>query len=345
MDIIGILAIYGEFNLGTPQLLHVIGTVFLVFSVVIMCYELLKKKWNNLKTKYAYIALHFFLIVFLLPAVAHSNINSVAFTLSLIIIIFAIRYILYNIYLWYLGKPKGESVKNKWLASFASYILIYVVFSSLILPIGILSFKILIMFCVYAIYDLMKIKYLPSTYTKNHMSENSTKIFNSFNEIDSFVWIIVLLLFMLYNYNIFNVEKQTLYYFYSTISQIFSALLGIVVMFGILILQEERKTGEKSIKIIFLKNGLIGFSLLYVFVIILSITGILVVNNVFQENVVEALSTYSPIAIQYFINMTLFETIFLMTPVALFYLYALVKEFLKLDEIEDSEYQKSMSDY
>ena len=113
----------------------------------------------------------------------------------------------------------------------------------------------------------------------------------------------------------------------------------------IAILQEERKTGEKSIKIIFLKNGLIGFSLLYVFVIILSITGILVVNNVFQENVVEALSTYSPIAIQYFINITLFETIFLMTPVALFYLYALVKEFLKLDEIEDSEYQKSMSDY
>lgn len=218
-------------------------------------------------------------------------------------------------------------------------------FSFLLLPIGTLSYRIFIMFLVYAIYDFMKIKYLPSIDTKKHVNEDSTTVFSSISYVDSFGWIIVLFLFILYNFNIFNIEKQTLYYFYSTTSQVFSALLGIVVMFGILILQEERKQDEKSIKIIFLKRGLLGFSLLYVFVIMLSLSGVLIVNNTLQEITLKSLQNYESIDIQNIIGLTIFELSFLMAPVSLLYLYALVTEFLKLDHTEDDEYQKSLSDY
>lgn len=328
-----------------PQYFRVIGIVALVFSIILTFYELLNKRKKNLKRQYAYIITYFFLIIFLFPMFVHSNIDSVSFILSLTIIIFSIRYILYNFYLWAWRKQKGKAVEKKWNASFASYIITYMVFSFLLLPFGTLSYRIFIMFLVYAIYDFMKIKYLPSINTKENINENSTTVFSSISDVDSLGWIIVLFLFTLYNFNIFNIEKQTLYYFYSTISQIFSALLGIVVMFGILILQEERKQDERSIKIIFLKRGLLGFSLLYVFVIMLSLSGVLVVNDTLQEITINSLHNYDTIDMQSIIGLTIFELSLLMAPVSLLYLYALVTEFLKLDHTEDDEYQKSLSDY
>jgi len=203
------------------------------------------------------------------------------------------------------------------------------------------------MFLIYTIYDYIKMKYLPTVYKKSKTENpnNITKYFSSVYDIDLYAWVIVLALYMLYTYGAFSVEKQTMYYFYSTIAQVFSALLGIIIMFGILILQREKETSEKLNRIIFLKKGLLGFSLLYVFVIMLSILGILVVNDIVQGDSLNLFLAYESEDIRNFLDMSIFEMCFLMSPVALLYLYALVTEFLKLDQNEDDEFQKMLSDF
>lgn len=210
------------------------------------------------------------------------------------------------------------------------------------------GYTILLMFLVYEIYNQIKIRYLPSIYQKNDNTNlEQMKPFYLIRNVDLYACILVLILYMLYNFDTFNVEKQTMYYFYSSIAQVFSALLGIVIMFGILILQTEKKSDTNSEHSIFLKNGLVGFSFLYILVIILSMLGILVVNDIIQENAISLIlgTSYSAIGIQNFFNMTVFEICFLMAPVALIYLYVLVTEFLKLDSDENDKFQKMMSDF
>jgi|GEM_PF-6702978 len=323
-----------------PDFSQVIGKIILIFCFVQIPYELLKKKWKKLKLTDAHIAMSLLLIFTLLPPVLYSNKVSTSFTLSVILIMFAFRYLLYNFYLLSWRKQKQEEIKKIENASFASYMIIYFIFSSLIIPIGLLSYKIAIVFLVYAIYDFIKIKYLPSIYTEKNTSEKSKNAFSAISDVDSIAWLIVLFLFMLYSSNIFNFDRQTLYYFYSSTAQVFSALLGIVVMFGILIIQDKRK----SSKIDFLKSGLIGFSLLYIVVIILSLTGILVVNDIFQESDVETFNDHNPINIQNMIDMGIYEMTFLMIPVSLLYLYALVTDFLKSEFGEKTE-QTALADY
>lgn len=345
LDLLSLLfAGFFFFNVNTfPDFTRVIGIIVLVFCFIQISYKLLKRRWEKLEVKYSYIATSFFLIVSLIPTLLRSNINSASFSLSFIMIIFAIRYILYNFYLWSWRKQEGEPNKKRWNASFVSYMLIYFVFGFFLLPIGVLSYKIGLLFLVYAIYDFTKIKYL-STVEEKNKKPTSVNAFSAILDVDYIAWIIVLSLFMLYNFNIFNLDKQTLYYFYSSTAQVFSALLGIVVMFGILILQDKREVSKASEKI-FLKKGLIGFSFLYIIVIMLSLSGVLITNDIFQENDMQTFNNYDPVNIQNIIDMGVYEMTFLMIPVSLLYLFALVTEFLKLDSAEETEYQKTFSDY
>ncbi|MCD4821646.1 MAG: hypothetical protein K8R11_06185 [Methanococcoides sp.] len=273
--------------------------------------------------------------------------TSASITLSLIIVLFAIRYIVYYFYIFISRKQEDTNLKKKWNASSNSYKFIMIICILLFPIIKIQAYTILLMFLIYTIYDYIKMKYLPTVYKKSKTENpnNITKYFSSVYDIDLYAWVIVLALYMLYTYGAFSVEKQTMYYFYSTIAQVFSALLGIIIMFGILILQREKETSEKLNRIIFLKKGLLGFSLLYVFVIMLSILGILVVNDIVQGDSLNLFLAYESEDIRNFLDMSIFEMCFLMSPVALLYLYALVTEFLKLDQNEDDEFQKMLSDF
>lgn len=326
--------LYFEEIWNIPELMIVIIRTSLVFSLVLIAREILRLVEIYVERKHAYIIICIFLI---LSNSSESNINYAPSTLSLIITLFAIRYLLYNFYIWSWRKQKGKPLEKKWNASFQTYIIIFF----LLLPFGQHGFRIILMFLVYAIYDFMKIKYLTVSKKTEQITNNELKVYSEILKVDFIAWIIVLSLFMLYNNQVLGAGSQTLYYFYSTIAQVFSALLGIVIMFGILILQD----GDKTTKNIFLKRGLHGFSFIYIFILILSMSGILVTNDLIQENTFDTLESLTSTQIRNIVNMGIFETTFLMTPVALLYLYGLVIEFLKLDKDENDEYQKTLSDY
>lgn len=326
---------------NSPEFVHTFGIIIFIVGLTFSFHMLLKKTNYEMKLSHTHVITYLLLIPALIYELINTSFNSVSFTLSLIIILFSARYLLYKFYLWSWRKQKGKPHEKKWNASAITY---FILFLFLITFGKTIYYNIILLFLVYAIYDFTKVKYLTPSIKKDGDATQKTNIFTEILQIDFFAWIIVLFLFMLYNYNVFNIEKQTLYYFYSTISQVFSALLGIVVMFGILILQQE-KNNECLIKNIFLKKGLIGFTIIYIFVIMLSLSGILITNDIVQENAFESLETVSSENIRNFVNMTIFELSFLMTPVALLYLYALVSNILKLEPKENDEYQKKLADY
>lgn len=201
------------------------------------------------------------------------------------------------------------------------------------------------MILVYGFYDLVKIKYLfllPRYSGKNRNFHIS--LFDEIKNIDIYAWLIVLIMFLLYNYGIFNVsDSQTLYYFHSAVSQIFAAILGIVSMFGILILQ--RNENRNKIKNNILKKGIEGFLIIYLSVIILSTTGILVSRDLTFESISPINWSLSINSITNSISSIIFELSFLMTPIALLYLYAMVVNFLKLDDTKENVTQTNLDDY
>lgn len=156
---------------------------------------------------------------------------------------------------------------------------------------------------------------------------------------------ILLLMFLLFYFDIFIISETqpTLYYFYSTSAQVFAALLGIVVMFSILILQKEEKENADRKK--FLKKGLKGFTILYIIIIVFSITGIVIKDTV-EFNPIEKIPENPDINVfRDVLNMSIFELILLMIPIALLYLYAMISSFLNWDAtFEIKPGQKLLSD-
>lgn len=139
-------------------------------------------------------------------------------------------------------------------------------------------------------------------------------------------------MFLLFYFNVLTIAEMqpTLYYFYSTSAQVFAALLGIVVMFSILILQNEEnnKSYERNR---FLKKGLVGFTILYILILILSFAGIAIKDTV-NFNSIEKLPEEPDINMfRDILSIFIFEFLFLMIPAALLYLYAMISDFLNWD--------------
>jgi hypothetical protein len=205
--------------------------------------------------------------------------------------------------------------------------------------------NIFLIILVYGFYDLIKVKYLSSKVNYSDINEN-TKIsfFDEIKNVDYYAWIIVLIMFLLYNFQFFNIsDSQTLYYFYSASAQIFAALLGIVAMFGILILQKNEFKAKTKNNV--LKNGIKGFLIIYISVIILSITGILVSRNITLDRMSLVPEIIDVSSTRDLINSIIFELSFLMIPAALLYLYAMIVDFLKLDESDENKSQTNLDNY
>lgn len=176
---------------------------------------------------------------------------------------------------------------------------------------------------------------------KSQEPRKSLKIFEtiylSFLNADLFAWIIVIIMFYLYYYKFLNISScQTLYSFFSSIAQMFASIVGIVAAFSIFILQQY--SGENEIKRTTLKNGISGFLVIYIFIIILSVIGILVSNDITVN--MSLLKSGADIALtRDLIIPIIFEFSLLMFPIALLYLYAMIVTFLKFDDISESVYE------
>jgi hypothetical protein len=201
--------------------------------------------------------------------------------------------------------------------------------------------SVFIIILVSAFYELVKIKYLsPSIeYVGADESKNTkTNIFSEIINADLFAWTIVIIMFYLYHYNFFNIPScQTLYSFYSSIAQMFASIVGIVAAFSIFIL--EKYEGENEVKRSKLKNGVTGFLVIYIFIIILSVTGILISNDTIPVNMSLLQNDTDIVFTRDLISPIIFEFTLLMFPIALLYLHAMIVAFLKFDDISESVYE------
>ncbi|MDD4532038.1 MAG: hypothetical protein PHW22_01175 [Bacilli bacterium] len=278
--------------------------------------------------------------------------------LTAIICLFSIRYIIFQICSKIslkkisLKKWKGKennieeesNVLRTVHTSLSSYFLFGLIYYFVLCfsSFDFLKISLFIIILVSAFYDIVKIMYLSPTieYVGIDKSKNTnTNIFSEIINADLFAWTIVIIMFYLYYYDFFNISDcQTLYYFYSSIAQMFAAIVGIVAAFSIFILQKYE--GETEVKRSKLKNGITGFLIIYVFIIILSVIGILISNDTSPINM-SLLQNDTNIAItKDLINPIIFEFTLLMFPIALLYLYAMIVTFLKLDDISESVYER-----
>jgi hypothetical protein len=286
------------------------------------------------------------MICSLYPKLKEANLNSISYTLSLIISVFCIRHILFQLCLSCRRKEKKDENLKNFKASVSSYLLLYLAYPLICNPyIKIFQLNILLMIVVYGFYDLVKVKYLSPMVKYSDINENKTiSFFDEVKNVDLYAWLIVLIMFLLYNYQFFNIlDCQTLYYFYSATAQIFAALLGIVAMFGILILQKNEC--ENNTKNDVLKNGIKGFLIIYITVIILSLTGLLVSRSITLESMSLIPRNMDINSMRGLVNSIIFESCFLMIPVALLYLYAMIVDFLKLDDAKGNGSQTNLENY
>lgn len=254
--------------------------------------------------------------------------------MALIIIVYSLRNILFSIFLFFSKNQTNIPEENKRLNA------ITVSFEStcfFLLILGIFDFlfiKVFILFLVYGIYYIVREKYLMQS-IKSPYGENVTykkSIYLNVWDVSYLVVYILLLMFLLLYFNVLTISESqpTLYYFYSTSAQVFAALLGIIVMFSILILQNEEnnKSNERNR---FLKKGLVGFTILYIMILILSFAGIAIKDTV-NFNSIEKIPEESDINMfRDILSISIFEFVFLMIPAALLYLYAMISDFLKWD--------------
>lgn len=316
-------------------LLYVFGIVFVVVGFISGIDIILHKKFNNaiLSDKIDFIV-NFLLIIILFPQLLRSNSKSVSYILMFIIIIYSVRVILFSVFM-YASKsnelPEDNRKSNALFFSFGFTLFSLLGFSSS----NFLFFKVFILFLVYGIYYLVREKYLSKS-IKSSLEGNITYTRSVFSEVwnmSHLVLYILLFMFLLFYFNVLVVSETqpTLYYFYSTSAQVFAALLGIVVMFSILILQKEEKEHMDRRKL--LKRGLTGFTILYIIIIVLSITGILIKDSI-NFNPIEKIPENPDINVfRDVLNVSIFELIYLMIPVALLYLYAMISSFLNLDAV------------
>ena len=287
-------------------------------SIIIKCYEYLSK--NEVLN----LIIYPILIILLVSRIRMANYNSISSILMIILVVYLIRIILFDIIFWVL--------KNKKIKRFEASALSFGIIIFSLLGLGFyyfIFFKIFTLFLVYGIYDFVKEKYLVQSmgYSKSFSYEKS--VFRKVWKIDEVCRLLLVVVFLMSYYNIPNVfsEKSALYYFYSTTAQVFASLLGIIVMFGILILQDEKEPKRNE----FLKNGLIGFAILFILTIIISMNGILFGNDIIPNTIDKIPWKNSVDNLSNFISIFSFEFILLMIPIAFLYLYAMIYDFLYWD--------------
>lgn len=320
---------------------NVVFSIFYVFGVVsiirgtILSLEIILSKKLNIKilTGRTEIITYVLLIVKLFSEIITPNYSSGSYILAFIIIVYSIRNILFSIFMFSSRNQTNIPVENKKLNAMAYS---FGVTCFLLLTFGsfdFLFFKVFILFLVYGIYYLVREKYLlPSI--KSPYGENTTykkSIFSHVWDVNFLVLYILLLMFLLFYYNVLTLSEiqPTVYYFYSTSAQVFAALLGIIVMFSILILQNEDKVSDERNR--FLKKGLVGFTILYIIILILSFTGIVLKDTVYP-NSIKSIPEYLDINMfRDILSVSIFEFVFLMIPAALLYLYAMISDFLNWD--------------
>ena len=328
-------------------MIYVFGIVSVVVGFIFGLEIILRKKFNNkFLTGNIDIVVNILIFIMLFLQLIRSNPNSVSSILMLIIIVYSGRIILFSGFM-FASKSNGlPEKKRKFNSSFFSFgfTLFFLLVSS---SVDFLFFKVLILFLVYGIYYFIREKYLPKS-IEFSIEENITYEKSVFSEVWNMSFLvlnILLLMFLLFYFNVFTISETqaTLYYFYSTTAQVFAALLGIVVMFSILILQNEEKRHADRIQI--LKTGLIGFSILYIIIIVFSITGILISDTI-NFNPIEKMPEIPDINVfKDVLNVSIFELVLLMIPVSLLYLYAMISSFLNWEaKFEIKSGQKISSD-
>ena len=328
-------------------MIYVFGIVSVVVGFIFGLEIILRKKFNNkFLTGNIDIVVNILIFIMLFLQLIRSNPNSVSSILMLIIIVYSGRIILFSGFM-FASKSNGlPEIKRKFNSSFFSFgfTLFFLLGSS---SVDFLFFKIFILFLVYGIYYFIREKYLPKS-IESSIEENITYEKSVFSEVWNMGFLvlnILLLMFLLFYFNVFTISETqaTLYYFYSTSAQVFAALLGIVVMFSILILQNEEKRHADRIKI--LKTGLIGFTILYIIIIVFSITGILISDTI-NFNPIEKMPEIPDINVfKDVLNVSIFELVLLMIPVSLLYLYAMISSFLNWEaKFEIKSGQKISSD-
>lgn len=298
----------------------------LIFGLGVILREKYRIKISNEKVNFT---IYVLLIIILLKKIIYIyDFNSVLFISAFIIIGYCFRAVLFSIFMFAGKANKLSEEDKKFNASFYSFFLIWFFllgFSSF----NFLFYKIFILFMVYGTYYLVKEKYLvESIKTPKENTFFINNIFSEVSKMSNLVLYLIFTIFLLFNYNVFTVSEiqPTLYYFYSTTAQVFAALLGIVVMFSIFILQKGDNFNDERRK--FLKKGLKGFTILYTIVIIFSITGILVKDTI-NFNPIEKIPDEPDVnTFRDMLNVFIFESIILMVPAALLYLYGMISDFL-----------------
>ena len=277
-------------------------------------------------------------IIFLILSVysyLKDNQNSIFFLLSLLALVFSLRDLFFSFLVSFLSSLIDLPLAKKWaisLAYVASAIFFLFYFNYVINDSQLL---ILLYVGVFTFYQMLRIGYLSSPISHRFASFGEPALLFSIKEMvnfDSLVSWIGTLILLLYTYQILSISNsQTLYNFYTAMAQIFSSLLGIVAMFGILLLQMN-KTDEKSSDI--LKNGIKGFVIIYMTMIMISITGMLIsrtisIGKILFISFTQNLDKISSINL---LNCVIFELSISMAPIALLYLYVMIVSFLKVNE-------------
>lgn len=318
------------------SIFYVLGVVSIIRGIILSLEIILRKKLNiKILTGRTEIITYVLLIVKLFPEIITPNYSSGSYILAFIIFVYSIRNILFSVFMFSSKNqpniPEENKKLNAILYSFGCTCFFLLAFGSF----DFFFFKVFILFLVYGIYYFVREKYLLHS-IKSPYGVNTTirkSIFSHVWDVNFLVLYILLLMFLLFNYNVLTLSEQpTIYYFYSTSAQVFAALLGIIVMFSILILQKEDKVSNERNR--FLKKGLVGFTILYIIILILSFTGIVLKDTVYP-NSIQKIPEYPDINMfRDILSISIFEFIFLMIPVALLYLYAMISDFLKWDDAD-----------
>lgn len=315
------------------DLFYVMGIVFTVLGFISGLEIILRKRFNNeFLTKKVDIIIYLLLIVILLPRLTISNYNLFPNILIIIIITYSVRSLLFSLFIFsWRNQTKISKQDINYNASVYSFsFTIFILFA--FVGYNFLFFEILILFVVYCISYLIRLKYLVKS-VKSEIGKKITykrSVFAEVLNVNFLILYCLLLMFFLYHYNFtFSESQSTILYFYSTTAQVFAALLGIIVMFSILILQKDDEKHDERNR--FLKRGLIGFAILYLFIIFFSNIGI-VISDTTNSSSMEKMPVSPDInTAKDVLSIAIFEFIFLMIPVALLYLYAMISDFLKWD--------------
>ncbi len=315
-------------------MLYVFGIVSTIVGIIFSLEIILRKKFNTkILTGRTDFITYVLLIVILFPQVNTPKYNSVSYILAFIVMVYSIQNILFSFFMFSWRNQTNILEENKKFTAIAYSF----GFTWLILltsgSVNFLFFKVFILFLVYGIYYLVREKYLMQS-IKSPSGESITykkSIFSHVWNINHLILYILLLMFLLFYYNVLTISEiqPTLYYFYSTSAQVFAALLGIIVMFSILILQKEGEKYDDRNR--FLKKGLVGFAMLYIIILVLSFAGIAVKDTV-NLNSIENIPEYPDTNMfRDLLSAGIFEFVFLMIPAALLYLYAMISDFLNWD--------------